>query len=180
MIMAVKSITGAMAGQQLWPQRHDPQGAFLAACTGTKQCSMYMTYPYRGFRHHISLSAAIYKKVIMHGAVSVSGYAVVLICALLLASRAVPIVANQVPSDCKEQWYTQRLDHFRWARQIDQPTFQQRYIVCDAHWANKGPIFFYAGNEGPLEGYVKSAGLMFENRGQHGALVLFAEVSITL
>lgn len=87
-------------------------------------------------------------------------------------------VSNPIPSDCKEQWYTQRLDHFRWAHQVDQPTFQQRYFLCDAHWKPDGPVFFYAGNEGPLEGYLKSAGLMFENREQHGALVLFAEVRL--
>lgn len=95
--------------------------------------------------------------------------------ALVLSSC---VNSNAIPSDCREAWYKQRLDHFRWARQFDQPMFQQRYFLCDAHWKSGGPVFFYAGNEGPLEGYLKSAGLMFENREQYGALVVFAEVSV--
>lgn len=35
-----------------------------------------------------------------------------------------------------------------------------------------------AGNESPVTAYIKSAGLMFENREAFGALVLFAEVSL--
>jgi hypothetical protein len=68
----------------------------------------------------------------------------VLLCALLCS----PIATKPIADDCKEQWYTQRLDHFHWKRADDgeQPTFQQRYYVCDAHWQRtdpKGPIFFY-------------------------------------
>eukprot|EP00878_Enallax_costatus_P000962 GHUV01001094.1.p1 GENE.GHUV01001094.1~~GHUV01001094.1.p1 ORF type:complete len:556 (+),score=121.02 GHUV01001094.1:559-2226(+) len=94
---------------------------------------------------------------------------------LLCIAQSACFRANAIPPDCKEAWYTQRLDHFRWAHQFDQPTFQQRYFLCNAHWKPNGPIFFYAGNEGPLEGYLKSAGLMFESREQYGALVMFAE-----
>ncbi|WIA28862.1 hypothetical protein OEZ86_011388 [Tetradesmus obliquus] len=100
----------------------------------------------------------------------------VLLSVLLCCSAA----AKPIPEDCKEHWYTQRLDHFHWKRTDDgqQPIFQQRYFVCDAHWQRtdpKGPIFFYAGNEGALEGYMNNTGLMFENAGAFNALILFAE-----
>ena len=98
----------------------------------------------------------------------------IVLSALLVLCIMPTASANPIPEDCKWRWYTQRLDHFRWSHET--PTFEQRYFICDAHWKHKGPIFFYAGNEGPLEGYLQSAGLMFENAPKFGALVLFAEV----
>jgi hypothetical protein len=73
---------------------------------------------------------------------------------LLSALLCSPVATKPIPDDCKEQWYTQRLDHFHWKRTDDgeQPTFQQRYYVCDAHWQRtdpKGPIFFYGMHGSP-------------------------------
>eukprot|EP00882_Tetradesmus_deserticola_P026656 GHRQ01029423.1.p1 GENE.GHRQ01029423.1~~GHRQ01029423.1.p1 ORF type:complete len:268 (+),score=83.55 GHRQ01029423.1:220-1023(+) len=100
----------------------------------------------------------------------------VLLCVLLCW----PVASKPIPGDCQEKWFTQTLDHFHWKRTDDgqQPTFQQRYYVCDAHWQRtdpKGPILFYAGNEGALEGYMNNTGLIFENAEALHALILFAE-----
>ncbi|KAF8072769.1 DPP7 [Scenedesmus sp. PABB004] len=90
-----------------------------------------------------------------------------------------PAAAHDIPGDCVEDWFDQTLDHFRWERErgaaAPRATFRQRFFVCNATYDGRGPIFFYAGNEGPLEGYIRNSGLMFENRVAHGALVVFAE-----
>lgn len=36
------------------------------------------------------------------------------------------------------------------------------HCVAAQHWAPGGPIFFYAGNEGPVDAYVANTGLMWE------------------
>ncbi len=102
------------------------------------------------------------------------------------AQAAIPV------EQCKEAWFDQRLDHFRWwtskpgggapaaaadpagsgsgsgSGSADAPapprspppaSWRQRYFTCDRFWTGPGaPIFFYAGNEGPVEGYINSAG----------------------
>ncbi|ETO24400.1 lysosomal carboxypeptidase [Reticulomyxa filosa] len=74
------------------------------------------------------------------------------------------------------RWFTQKVDHFN--PQSNQ-TFQQKYLVYDKYWivneSKTGPIFFYAGNEGPIEEFWNATGLMFEMAPQFGALVVFGE-----
>ena len=77
--------------------------------------------------------------------------------------------------DCHMQWYTQTLDHFSFAPSPFGPTYQQRYCVSAAHWRAQGPIFFYTGNEGPVETYIQNTGLIWEHAPRFGALVVFAE-----
>ena len=80
---------------------------------------------------------------------------------------------------CRESWFEQqRLDHFSWTNDT---AWAQRYFICDANWQRPaagtppGPIFFYCGNEGAVEGYVAHTGLMHENAAAFGALLVFAE-----
>jgi len=49
----------------------------------------------------------------------------------------------------KEQWFTQRLDHFNGQ---ETRTWQQRYFINDTFWnpATPGPIFFQMGGEGAV------------------------------
>ena len=59
-------------------------------------------------------------------------------------------------------------------------TFQQRYCVYDGYSSHanaddEGPIFFYTGNESPVDQYVNQTGLMWELAPKHGALIVFAE-----
>ena len=60
-------------------------------------------------------------------------------------------------------------------------TFPQRYFFCDEHWSTdaatgeRGPIFFYTGNEANVELYVNATGLMWENAAKFGALLVFVE-----
>lgn len=78
-------------------------------------------------------------------------------------------------SRCKEGWYDQRLDHFRW-NNVSQSTFKQRYYICDDEFdPAEGAIFFYAGNEGDVTAYVNNTGLMWENAKAFKALLVFIE-----
>ncbi|GLI61179.1 hypothetical protein VaNZ11_003469 [Volvox africanus] len=80
----------------------------------------------------------------------------------------------------QESWYSQRLDHFHRQRGGDDPTFPQRYFICDKFWSqnpsgSRGPVFFYAGNEADVTLYVNATGLIWEHAEEFGALVLFVE-----
>lgn len=72
----------------------------------------------------------------------------------------------------QDLFITQNIDHFN-AR--NSRTFQQRYRVDASHWTGNGPIFFYAGNEGPLEQWWENTGFVFDIAPQFGALVIFGE-----
>ena len=82
--------------------------------------------------------------------------------------------------------YTQPLDHFNPGS--NDYTFQQRYCIYDysnppnKHIHNTNisndrntPIFFYTGNESPIDEYVNNTGLIWELGLKFSALVVFAE-----
>eukprot|EP01061_Rhynchopus_euleeides_P019516 TRINITY_DN32083_c0_g1_i2.p1 TRINITY_DN32083_c0_g1~~TRINITY_DN32083_c0_g1_i2.p1 ORF type:complete len:644 (+),score=248.16 TRINITY_DN32083_c0_g1_i2:36-1967(+) len=90
-----------------------------------------------------------------------------------------PSIAN-----CTWLYYEQPLDHF--AQTPSPYTFQQRYCLYDKFWnrasrvgfngtAEQAPIFFYTGNESPVDEYVNNTGLMWELGEKMGALIVFAE-----
>eukprot|EP01029_Cantina_marsupialis_P024562 TRINITY_DN63486_c0_g1_i1.p1 TRINITY_DN63486_c0_g1~~TRINITY_DN63486_c0_g1_i1.p1 ORF type:complete len:470 (+),score=95.65 TRINITY_DN63486_c0_g1_i1:60-1469(+) len=72
-----------------------------------------------------------------------------------------------------EKWFDQNLDHFN--KKTIPLTFKQRYFVYDGFYKDNGPIFFYSGNEEPLESFYYNTGLVFETAPQHGALIIFGE-----
>jgi len=52
----------------------------------------------------------------------------------------------------KEEWYEKMpVDHFSFN---DSRTFPLRYFINTDHTVANGPIFFYTGNEGSLEGFA--------------------------
>jgi len=88
-------------------------------------------------------------------------------------------------------FFTQPLDHF--VPRGKSPTFQQRYCIYDGYVdvstrttesngfsssrqsSVRSPIFFYTGNESPIEQYINHTGLMWELAPQFGARVIFVE-----
>ena len=104
-----------------------------------------------------------------------------------LASAAAPAAAaspRRTPgaANCTTHWFEQDVDHFSWSQPPVEGTagggkWLQRYLVYDAFWKNgsAGAIFFYTGNEGPVENYADHTGLMWENAEALGALIVFAE-----
>jgi len=70
------------------------------------------------------------------------------------------------------------LDHFHVPAEHS-PTYQQRYCVYDEYVETgskkPAPIFFYTGNESPLEQYINNTGLMWELAPEFHAEVIFVE-----
>jgi hypothetical protein len=62
-----------------------------------------------------------------------------------------------------EYYFDQELDHFNFGFYGNQ-TYKQRYLVQDDFWdvESKGPIFFYTGNEGSIDGFYKNSGFIPE------------------
>ena len=75
--------------------------------------------------------------------------------------------------------FNQTLDHFaRGATRGQGETFAQRLCVYDGFVSEAGRpplVFFYTGNESPVEEYVNNTGFMWEVGKEMGALLVFAE-----
>ena len=76
---------------------------------------------------------------------------------LLLSHRFLFVLALCAVHHCvavippyEEHYYTQTVDHFNFGTQPQ--TFQQRYLLSRDAWQTGGPILFYPGNEGSIEG----------------------------
>lgn len=94
------------------------------------------------------------------------------------APRAAPSLSGPA-ANCTEQFFVQDVDHFSWSQPPIEGTagggkWLQRYFLCGSYWKNgsQGVVFFYTGNEGPVEIYVQHTGLMFENAASFGALLV--------
>ena len=100
---------------------------------------------------------------------------------LLLSYSAAAAAAASPPYETR--WFTQSLTHAAG----DDRTFQQKYLVSEAHvgrgthpspalGACPGPVLFYSGNEGPIEAFWGSNGFMESYLApKWGALVVMAE-----
>ncbi|CAJ1420746.1 unnamed protein product [Effrenium voratum] len=84
--------------------------------------------------------------------------------------------------NCTWQSFRQQIDHFG----SKKGTFPQRVCIYSRWWkdasqsgfnasGSPGPIFFYTGNESPVEQYINNTGLMWELAEKMGALIVFAE-----
>jgi len=104
---------------------------------------------------------------------------------LIVVMAVVGVKGTELIERCEERWVEQPLDHFGWVAAAQPPsgpgsapaTFKQRYFVCSREtWeAERGPCFFYTGNEGDVELYLNKTGLMWESAGGFGAILVFAE-----
>ncbi|XP_059140087.1 dipeptidyl peptidase 2-like [Physella acuta] len=75
----------------------------------------------------------------------------------------------------KEAYYDQYVDHFN-QMSFGEKTFKQHILYQDKYWDPKGgPIFFYAGNEGDIEGFWDASGFIHEIAPEFGAYVVFPE-----
>ncbi|XP_063425123.1 dipeptidyl peptidase 2-like [Mytilus trossulus] len=75
----------------------------------------------------------------------------------------------------KESYFDQFVDHFNFLS-FGQQRFKQRVLTQDKWWKRgSGPIFFYTGNEGPIDEFWDNTGFVFDIAPEFGALVVFAE-----
>jgi pimeloyl-ACP methyl ester carboxylesterase len=73
-------------------------------------------------------------------------------------------------------FFEQPLNHFDLPRGLS-PKFSQRYCTYDDFMVNASdaPVFFYTGNESPLEEYINNTGLIWELAAHFEAQVVFME-----
>ncbi len=50
-----------------------------------------------------------------------------------------------------------------------------RYLYNNASYSAGGPLFFYCGNEGSIEGFAENTGIMFDLAANFNAFILFGE-----
>ncbi|KAF8792501.1 Dipeptidyl peptidase 2 like protein [Argiope bruennichi] len=71
--------------------------------------------------------------------------------------------------DYYEGYFDQKIDHFNFLSHGNQ-TYKQRYLFNATWWdVGRGPIFFYAGNEGDVVGFWKNTGFIFKAAKQFNA-----------
>ncbi|PAV75742.1 hypothetical protein WR25_11696 [Diploscapter pachys] len=72
-----------------------------------------------------------------------------------------------------EMWYNDmRLDHFSYT---DDRRFPLRWVRNMTFYKDGGPIFFYTGNEGDLDGFIAATGMIFDLAPNFNAAIIFAE-----
>ena len=88
-----------------------------------------------------------------------------LFCCALFAVVA-SVASAQQPS---EIWFASPVDHFN---SQDERTFQQRCLVNDTVYkrGSGAPIFFYTGNEGPIEEFCDNTGFVFDQEIKGGTV----------
>ncbi|KAG5879017.1 hypothetical protein JTB14_009658 [Gonioctena quinquepunctata] len=64
------------------------------------------------------------------------------------------------------------LDHFSFT---SNSTFKLRYLINDTFHVERGPIFFYTGNEGDITMFAQNTGFMYDIAQHFNALLVFAE-----
>ena len=92
----------------------------------------------------------------------------------LSLTAAISTVFGQSTPPYKTYYFNQTLNHFD---PQDTRTFVQRYLVYDNDWdqSKTSPIFFYAGNEGPIDAFYNNTGFVFDIAPDFNALVIFCE-----
>ncbi|CAI5444186.1 unnamed protein product [Caenorhabditis angaria] len=84
-----------------------------------------------------------------------------------------PKTFDDIPPNVEVKWYKgMRVDHFAYG---NTDTFNLRFMWNNTFYKAGGPIFFYTGNEGSLEGFVTATGIMFDIAQQFNASLIFAE-----
>jgi lysosomal Pro-X carboxypeptidase len=84
-----------------------------------------------------------------------------------------PTGAVPLPYSWETRWWNAQLDNFNFHRSNE--TFPLKYLINDTFFREGGPIFFYTGNEGPIELFAANTGFMYDMAPQFGAMLVFAE-----
>jgi hypothetical protein len=82
-----------------------------------------------------------------------------------------------IAATCNVSYYSQKIDHFSF---LQSDVYQQKYLVYDKFYnpdakTNPPTIFFYSGNEGPIELFAQNSGLLWDLAPSFSALLIFAE-----
>ncbi|EYB97442.1 hypothetical protein Y032_0141g2274 [Ancylostoma ceylanicum] len=87
--------------------------------------------------------------------------------------KLLPEHSQKSPYKWSEEWLDNvPVDHFSFA---NKDRFKLRYFINTDSYEQGGPIFFYTGNEGKLEGFAENTGFMWDIALEFKAAVVFAE-----
>lgn len=103
-----------------------------------------------------------------------------LIFSVLCAAIASHAHGYPTSANCTWVYIDQPLSHFE--KRSDVGFYKQRLCIYRNYWDNDSskttsakPIFFYTGNESPVDEYVNNTGLIWKLAESYSALVVFAE-----
>eukprot|EP00419_Tripos_fusus_P001033 CAMPEP_0172681306 /NCGR_PEP_ID=MMETSP1074-20121228/17351_1 /TAXON_ID=2916 /ORGANISM="Ceratium fusus, Strain PA161109" /LENGTH=527 /DNA_ID=CAMNT_0013499779 /DNA_START=140 /DNA_END=1723 /DNA_ORIENTATION=+ len=82
--------------------------------------------------------------------------------------------SEPIPTPTHKGWYPVPLDHFG-DNGLQPANFSLKVLRYSTFKRCGGPIFFYAGNEGPIESFYENTGLPFSWAKEFGADVVFLE-----
>ena len=91
---------------------------------------------------------------------------------VLLFSKSEASSKDCLLCKCKKHEVLQPLNHFS---NRNRAFLKQRVFIFDENYRGDGTIFFYTGNEAPVELYINNTGFMWENAASFGAALVFAE-----
>lgn len=74
------------------------------------------------------------------------------------AEAQAPRTPTPFPYTFETRSFTVPLDNFNFA--ASGQTFQIKYLIAQQYYKKGGPIFFYSGNEGPIELFCNNTGFM--------------------
>ncbi|KAI9021248.1 serine carboxypeptidase S28-domain-containing protein [Hyaloraphidium curvatum] len=86
-------------------------------------------------------------------------------------------LANQTQGlySYETRFFLNTKDHFSFDKD-SYATWSQRYLINDTYFnRERGPVFFYTGNEGAIDWFAANTGFMWELAKQQKALIVFAE-----
>jgi len=95
------------------------------------------------------------------------------VCRALLLAPSILAAQVPIPEPTSRETFTVPVNHFD--DSLNRPTFQMRVLRYSKYATETGPIFFYSGNEGSIDGFWANTGLPFAWAEEFGADVVFAE-----
>lgn len=98
-------------------------------------------------------------------------FALCLCVTFVSVSADIPITPT--PYVWETRWWQAQVDNFNFG--TTGQTFPLKYLIAEQYYKTGGPIFFYTGNEGPIELFAENTGFMWDIAPQFNALIVFAE-----
>lgn len=94
-------------------------------------------------------------------------------CVAFLACASVASAGTPFPYSWETRYFTAQVDNLSFGE--SGKTFQLKYLINQQYFKPGGPVFFYTGNEAPIELFANNTGFMWDIAPEFGAMLIFAE-----